>query len=322
MRFFLDGSTGAGADPHERQRRAAARRAEATAAVRARLDPLRRAVFDRLLAAAQAAAPVREDALADVGLGWPLIRRMLRELGRRLVAAGAIGAAEDVHWLRAAELRELVRAWDAGGRSLPDHGAAVADRRALWRGRRRVAPPQMLPHSTWLRMFDSMMPAPSSTQAGPVLRGVPASAGSVTGPARVVAGPADFARFVPGDVLVATITTPAWTPLFARAAAVVTDIGGPLSHGSIVAREYGIPAVLGTGVATRRIADGERVHVDGGAGTVTLLDEPAGVVDAAPGGTGRAAASVASVAAGLAAAAAAAAVGGAVVGAVAGWRRR
>jgi pyruvate,water dikinase len=74
----------------------------------------------------------------------------------------------------------------------------------------------------------------------------------------------------PGDVIVAVVTTPAWTPLFARAAAVVTDIGGPLSHSSIVAREYGIPAVLGTGAATRRIRDGQMISVVGNAGTVSL----------------------------------------------------
>jgi len=72
----------------------------------------------------------------------------------------------------------------------------------------------------------------------------------------------------PGDVLVAPVTTPAWTPLFAKASAILTDIGGPLSHSSIVAREYGIPAVLGTGVATRRIRSGQIITVDGGAGTV------------------------------------------------------
>jgi pyruvate,water dikinase len=76
----------------------------------------------------------------------------------------------------------------------------------------------------------------------------------------------------PGDVLVASITTPAWTPLFAMAAAVVTDIGGPLSHSSIVAREYGIPAVLGTAVATRRISSGQSITVDGDAGRVLLSD--------------------------------------------------
>ena len=74
----------------------------------------------------------------------------------------------------------------------------------------------------------------------------------------------------PGDVLVASITTPAWTPLFAMASAIVTDVGGPLSHGSIVAREYGIPAVLGTGSATRRIRSGQTIIVDGSAGKVLL----------------------------------------------------
>jgi phosphoenolpyruvate synthase/pyruvate phosphate dikinase len=75
-----------------------------------------------------------------------------------------------------------------------------------------------------------------------------------------------------GHVLVAQITTPAWTPLFAMASAVVTDVGGPLSHGSIVAREYGIPAVLGTGVATKRIRSGQVITVDGGEGIVRLAD--------------------------------------------------
>ena len=84
-------------------------------------------------------------------------------------------------------------------------------------------------------------------------------------------GPEDFPRMRPGDVLVAVTTTPAWTPLFVMASAVVTDIGGPLSHSSIVAREYGIPAVMATGSATRRIRSGQRVTVDGGHGTVEIL---------------------------------------------------
>jgi pyruvate,water dikinase len=103
-----------------------------------------------------------------------------------------------------------------------------------------------------------------------VLKGVPTSGGKVTAAACVLHGPQDFEQMRPGAVLVAGATTPAWTPLFAMASAVVTDIGGPLSHGSIVAREYGIPAVMGTGVATRRILDGQTVTVDGDAGTVTL----------------------------------------------------
>jgi pyruvate,water dikinase len=116
---------------------------------------------------------------------------------------------------------------------------------------------------------DAFMPVSAEEQAGEVLKGVAASAGQVTGTARVLLGPEDFGQMQPGDILVAEITTPAWTPLFAMAAGVVTDIGGPLSHGSIVAREYGIPAVLGTGVATQRIRSGQTVTVDGSAGTVS-----------------------------------------------------
>jgi rifampicin phosphotransferase len=153
-------------------------------------------------------------------------------------------------------------------------GEVVAQRRATWRGQRLVTPPQVLPQGSWWdKAFARWLPASAQVQTGAVLRGIGASAGQVTGTARVLAGPTDFARLQPGDVLVASITTPAWTTLFAMASAVVTDVGGPLSHSSIVAREYGIPAVLGTNVATRRIPDGARVRVDGEAGTVTLLDE-------------------------------------------------
>jgi pyruvate,water dikinase len=132
----------------------------------------------------------------------------------------------------------------------------------------------MLPRSERAeRLLVAVMPAGDQNQTGATIRGVAASSGGATAPARVLAGPADFADMQPGEVLVARITTPAWTSLFAKAAAVVTDVGGPLSHSSIVAREYGIPAVLGTGSATARIRTGQRVRVDGDAGTVTLLDE-------------------------------------------------
>jgi rifampicin phosphotransferase len=77
----------------------------------------------------------------------------------------------------------------------------------------------------------------------------------------------------PGTILVCSTTTPAWTPLFSQARGLVTDVGGVLAHGSIVAREYGIPAVLGTGIATTRIRSGQTIRVDGDRGTVTLLDE-------------------------------------------------
>jgi pyruvate,water dikinase len=148
----------------------------------------------------------------------------------------------------------------------------VEERRAYARAAERVTPPPVLPPSSKVMgiSMDQVIAADESSQTGDTLKGVGTSAGQVTAPACVLHGPEDFSQMQPGCVLVAAITTPAWTPLFPMAAAVVTDIGGPLSHGSIVAREYGIPAVMGTGVATRRIQNGQTVTVDGAAGTVTL----------------------------------------------------
>jgi pyruvate,water dikinase len=108
-----------------------------------------------------------------------------------------------------------------------------------------------------------------------VLQATPASAGRAVGTARVINGPADFGRARAGDVLVCQTTTPAWTPLFASAGALVTDTGGILSHAAIVAREYRLPAVVGCDVATTPIRDGARVEVDGDAGRVRVtLSEP------------------------------------------------
>jgi rifampicin phosphotransferase len=95
-----------------------------------------------------------------------------------------------------------------------------------------------------------------------------------TGPVRIVQGPQDFGWFRDGDVLVAKATAPAWTPLFARAAGVVTDGGSLAAHASLVAREYGIPAVVATGDATVRLHPGQLVTVDGSTGTITPHTEP------------------------------------------------
>ena len=259
LRFFVSGK---GVDPYERQQRSAARREEATAAVLTRLDAVRAMPIRRLLRWAQRVAPVREDALADVGLAWPQLRRMLAEIGRRLQQAGVINEPDEVYWLRRKEIED-------GVGNLAEQ---VEQRKQLWRGQLRATPPQLLPKGSWGDMFRNWMPAASEDQTGDLIKGTGASAGTITAPARVLGGPQDFGSMQPGDVLVASITTPAWTSLFAMASAVVTDIGGPLSHSSIVAREYGIPAVLGTAVATRRIRSGQLIKVDGDAGTVRLLD--------------------------------------------------
>jgi pyruvate,water dikinase len=112
--------------------------------------------------------------------------------------------------------------------------------------------------------------APAAVQGEDLLVGTPASAGTVTGPARVVLDPVG-ARLQPGQILVVPSTDPGWTPLFLTAGGLVMEMGGANSHGAVVAREYGIPAVVGVPDATRHIPDGEPITVNGSTGTVTLV---------------------------------------------------
>jgi len=152
---------------------------------------------------------------------------------------------------------------------------AVRHRRAVWKAEQRLSPPVILPvGSKYIGLNVEKLTSGGPGDDQNVIKGFGSSQGKVTAPARVLLGPEDFNQMRAGDVLVAPITTPAWTPLFAMASAIVTDIGGPLSHSSIVAREYGIPAVLGTAVATRRIRSGQIITVDGSAGTVTYGTSP------------------------------------------------
>ncbi len=259
-----------GADPHARQQAAADRREQATQAMLNRLKGLRLKLFRGTLDPAQRYAPLREDGLADVGMGYPLLRQILHEVGRRFVKEGMIGVPDDVFWLNQDQVEEAAARIDRG-ETLSSVSAAIPQYKAIWRAARRATPPQMLPELKILgRKMEDIKASKASKRDGDDLKGVAASPGSVTARACVVHGPEDFERFGAGDILVAPLTTPAWTPLFARAAAIVTDVGGPLSHGSIVAREYGIPAVLGTGAATKRIQSGEIITVDGSEGKVYL----------------------------------------------------
>jgi len=273
LKFFLSGEA---PDPSTRQAQTAAAREQAVQKMLTRLHGLRRSWFQRLVQPAQRFAPLREDALADVGLGWPVLRRMLREIGRRLVKVRVIDTPDEVFWLTQDEVQALAAALDAD-HPLADQHAIVAKRRATWESERALTPPVALPLKGGARVLGiqwrARIPARSDQPAGEVIRGVAASPGRVTGLARVIAGPLEFGQMQRGEILVARITTPAWTPLFALAAGVVTDVGGPLSHSSIVAREYHIPAVLGTGVATARLHSSQRITVDGDAGTVATEGE-------------------------------------------------
>lgn len=116
-----------------------------------------------------------------------------------------------------------------------------------------------------------MMLIMEQPEAALLVAGTAAGRGIADGPARVLGGPDDFSRFRPGDVLVCRTTDPAWTPLLVRAAAVVTEVGGMLCHAAIVAREAGIPAVVGATGARTALSDGQRVRVDGATGRVTTV---------------------------------------------------
>jgi pyruvate,water dikinase len=120
----------------------------------------------------------------------------------------------------------------------------------------------------WPRKKD---PAVAVAQPGEVLTGLPACPGVATGTARVISDPSEATDLLPGEILVAPMTDPGWTPLFTSAEAVVVNVGAALSHAAIVSRELGIPCVLGVTHATKRIPNGARLSVDGTSGLVTVL---------------------------------------------------
>ena len=245
------------------QRVAAERRCSAALAT----QPEVRARFERLLRVTQRYAVIREEQARQLTLAWPVLRVCVERLGTLLTEAHALAEAPDVFFCTRADLRVALT-------GTPPPAATVTERRRRWQRQRRLAAPLTLGRPP--RWIGDVIARTVADIRGPVaaaddvIVGQPASAGQATGPARIVRGPQDFTTFRPGEVLVAQATAPLWTPLFGRAAAVVTDGGTLAAHASLVAREYGIPAVVGTGNATHRIDDGQRVTVDGTKGTVTL----------------------------------------------------
>ena len=243
----------------------AAEREAAEAACRAALAdrPRLLAQFDALLEVAQRYAALREQQAREFTLGWPLLRRCALRLGEGLTEGGAIDDPADVFFLTRAELDEH-----------KDLRYAVAERRRRWERQRRMVAPLALgaPPKILRRLLHGAAEAARTRPVSPdaLVVGEPASPGRACGTVRIVRGPEDFRGFRDGEVLVARLTAPAWTPLFGRAAAVVTDGGTLAAHASLVVREYGIPAVVGAGDATLRLRDGQAVTVDGGAGTVEL----------------------------------------------------
>lgn len=211
----------------------------------------------RAAAAARAGIAFREDTHFHAMRPVPPLRGALLEAGERLASAGLLDAPPDVLHLR---LEELERISDPNSiplelaTELRELVAARRSRRTELAGAPLISPLTLYP--------------PRKHDPHSLVSGAGAGGGTATGPVRIIHGPADFGLLRSGDVLVCPYTNPSWTPLFQTAAAVVVDSGGIASHAAIVAREYGIPAVMGTGDGTSILTDGQLVTVDGNAGRV------------------------------------------------------
>lgn len=256
-----------------------------TAEVRAQVPAEHRAQFDDLLAEARLTYRLRDErgVYSDIWAAG-IMRRAALAAGRRVAARGRIGSA--VHMLDA-DLDEMCALVSGAGGPSADELARRADDRATCDA--RSAPPLLGPPAPPPPDLSALPPAvgrlmratfvalghlfgsSQAEHAEAVLYGLAASKGVYEGPARRVSGPAEFGRIVRGDVLVTESTSEAFNILLPLLGGIVTDNGGLLSHAAIVAREYGIPGVVGTREATERIADGVRVRVDGDAGEVTVL---------------------------------------------------
>jgi pyruvate,water dikinase len=243
----------------------ARRQAEAAALSALASSPRRLSAFRRLLADAQHLVPVREEQVGELTIAWPIMRRAVVRIGESLVARGLIEEADDVFFL---SREEALSALTDGHL---DTAVDIADRRANREEQARLVPPLLIGgiNPVLKKMWDAFpRMIGASPSASALVSGSPASAGRATGSVRVIRGPDEFDELQPGEILVAPMTAPAWTPLFSRAAAVVTDVGSAAAHASIIAREYGIPAVVGCGDATARLRTGMLVTVDGSTGNV------------------------------------------------------
>jgi pyruvate,water dikinase len=195
--------------------------------------------------------------------GWmcrfDLYRQALLREAARLARSHILDRPDDIFFLRFDELRDVVRSGRADR-------ALVAARRAAFAVHERLVPPRVLT-SDGEGLFGTLEPPGLPADA---LAGLGVSAGVVDGRARIVADIA-AAGIAPGDILVTAYTDPSWTPLFPAVAGLVTEAGGQMSHGAVIAREYGLPAVVAVQDATRRIRDGQRIRLDGALGVVTIL---------------------------------------------------
>jgi phosphohistidine swiveling domain-containing protein len=250
-------------DPLENQRRLVEERERLTVQCRARLkNPIKRWIFSRSLRRAQELAVYREQ-LKNLGVRRiAFLRRVLMALGRRLHEQGSLSCRDDIFFLEVSEIEPV-----ATGSALFDWRERIELRRREYEKNLKLTPPPVV-----IGRFDPNARGwPVANADAKLLEGIPASPGIVTGPARVILRTDEHEQVLPGEILIAPFTDPAWSPYFIAAAGVVMEQGGILSHGSIVAREYGLPAVTNVASATRVIRTGDLVQVDGNRGCVSVL---------------------------------------------------
>ena len=252
-----------GADVQDPRQRSAELRRQAEAELRRRFG-WRTPLLMWLVRKLRASMAVRESAKSALICVLLPLRRIALEIGRRLVAAGHLDAPEPALHLTVADLFCWLRGdWDGtGARELAADRAA---RRERW-----LAEPA--PDLITEEPDGRMMVEPIEERAGEGFRGIAVSPGVATGIARIVRTPADAGHLRQGDILIAPSTDPGWTPLFLRSSAIVMETGGFLSHGAIVAREYGLPAVANVPGILAALRDGESVTVDGSRGRVIRND--------------------------------------------------
>jgi phosphohistidine swiveling domain-containing protein len=281
IKMLKDYLTQEGGGPEEEQASLAAERERLLAETRERLATYPQAVrdeFEFLLKAAEEGVVLSEDHGFWIDFrSTARVRRVIMEFGRRFAEAGVIERPEDTFHLNLAEIRETAKRFPdlvrkdvvARRKDELERFGKVQVPPAL--GTPPPGPPPDNPFNRALGKFFGGPPQPPEESG--VLRGNPGSPGVVRGRARVLRALSEGDGLQEGDILVAETTAPPWTPLFATAAAVVTDTGGILSHCAVVAREYRIPAVVGTGAATATIRSGQIIEVDGDAGVVKILSE-------------------------------------------------
>jgi len=216
---------------------------------------------------------IREEVMYYLYMAWPALRPLSLELGQRLSDAGTVSERDHVFYLLEDELKVAIEARKEG-RAVPEYRQLAAERFELREARKRLHPPGTVPFDASedpsVRFKETQVVNDPNSDT---MMGVPVSPGTITAPVSLINSPAEFDRMRPGSILVCPMTNPAWTPLFAHASGLATDMGGILGHGSIVAREYGIPAVVGTGTVTQRVKHGQTISVDGDAGTVKLHED-------------------------------------------------